>query len=1204
MKSVIILIVVLCFAQFSFGQEELQLTDFQNQTIPLSPEAASLGSYSYTPVNLANGMINVSVPIWTMSGNNLSLPINLSYKPGVKIEETSAYTGHGWSLLAGGVITRNVVDKVDPYPRLDLSDSWTYQEASSVESGNYDSAPDVFTYNFNGYTGQFALKNDLVTPYYIKDQRNWKIDYDIVSNNINSIIIYTEDGTKYIFGHIETTNIDNAEGSATINIPTAWYLSQIVSSKIDEKIVFTYYRENLSNPILSNNSLEINPYSKTTRLLPQLGEVTSSLSTVKLQEINFYHEGTATSKVTFEANTPRNDVVGNGHALSKISIYDNLQSSLPLKYFDFDIQNVNDERLFLKSIQEFSGNGSISMPPHEFEYINPSDLPGRLEYKADHWGYYSSNGTEFPYLNKFKWRTAKTKEPSLHAQYGSLSKRTFPTGAENYFNYGLNQYNQEDWDYTPIVLELNWRNNYNRWEKPNGTASNLLTHTFTTPVDQFMEIDFCLILEKENDLNGLADAQQQAQESEIAIIDTATGKEVFYVKFDAEGDPEEIDMLVSAEEYVTIDRGVVLQDPHPNDVESESLEYNSGFISKSEYVSTSYAYESYGKATEWMRNLGECLNRPIFITLPAGTYTAIVKTSSLNAGMENGSIAKLEIKPHFGNRVNKKVNGGGIRIQSQTLIDDDLEETTTIYTYEIHDKNGKSTRKSSGEISEKPLSYLYTPASSYLDYVREQISPSSGWSYCQEHPTGTSPSNPLFAKTGSFRIIHGGQSCYDYFLTEDRYTIQSKPYQISNSWITYSEVKERIGDEVDYKQGFTIYKFNKLKANSYYSTFIEYAISNSTSVSFLKQSDPSPSRGWPFNGILETSPLAGKPFSTLDYIEKDADNSILLKEEIYDYNTFRQDRLFTAQLQGMQGFFVIGTSHLERDYSLLKSKETILYDQQGNNPISNKVGYEYDDGLYMPNKIITTDSEGNKLIKKLKYSTEYANVDFGYGSSIGIQNLKDRNIITPIEEQLWENRGNNYYLIGGRLNIFDDINPANTSNELLQKSKVISYKAGNSAPYNSEYNDNYYGKLNWYELNSINDNLSVTNLSYYPSGNLKAVAREDGVPTTYIWGYNKMYPVAKIENATSSQIAGLPGFSDNFNTGSNGLTAVQENTLRNGLPNAMTTTYTYNPLIGITSMTDPRGYTITYYYDKLNRLEFVKDTDGNLVSENKYNYKN
>jgi YD repeat-containing protein len=53
----------------------------------------------------------------------------------------------------------------------------------------------------------------------------------------------------------------------------------------------------------------------------------------------------------------------------------------------------------------------------------------------------------------------------------------------------------------------------------------------------------------------------------------------------------------------------------------------------------------------------------------------------------------------------------------------------------------------------------------------------------------------------------------------------------------------------------------------------------------------------------------------------------------------------------------------------------------------------------------------------------------------------------------------------------------------------------------------------------------------------------------------------------------------------------------------MVTSYTYEPLVGITSMTDPRGYKTTYKYDEFNRLQYVKDAEGNILSENEYKYR-
>jgi YD repeat-containing protein len=68
----------------------------------------------------------------------------------------------------------------------------------------------------------------------------------------------------------------------------------------------------------------------------------------------------------------------------------------------------------------------------------------------------------------------------------------------------------------------------------------------------------------------------------------------------------------------------------------------------------------------------------------------------------------------------------------------------------------------------------------------------------------------------------------------------------------------------------------------------------------------------------------------------------------------------------------------------------------------------------------------------------------------------------------------------------------------------------------------------------------------------------------------------------------------------NALAALQTDA---ALANAMVTTYTHIPLVGISTITDTKGDKITYYYDSFNRLKEVRDKDNNILSENSYHYR-
>ena len=128
---------------------------------------------------------------------------------------------------------------------------------------------------------------------------------------------------------------------------------------------------------------------------------------------------------------------------------------------------------------------------------------------------------------------------------------------------------------------------------------------------------------------------------------------------------------------------------------------------------------------------------------------------------------------------------------------------------------------------------------------------------------------------------------------------------------------------------------------------------------------------------------------------------------------------------------------------------------------------------------------------------------------------------------------------------------------------------------------------------------------YDEFGHPLEVQLENGTLISYIWGYNQTQPIAKIENASyasisSGLIIAAQGASDT-GTESSLLTALTA--LRIALPEAMVTTYTYKPLIGVSTITDPKGDKQTFTYDSFGRLQSVEDSAGNTLSSNEYHYR-
>lgn len=113
----------------------------------------------------------------------------------------------------------------------------------------------------------------------------------------------------------------------------------------------------------------------------------------------------------------------------------------------------------------------------------------------------------------------------------------------------------------------------------------------------------------------------------------------------------------------------------------------------------------------------------------------------------------------------------------------------------------------------------------------------------------------------------------------------------------------------------------------------------------------------------------------------------------------------------------------------------------------------------------------------------------------------------------------------------------------------------------------------------------------------------------YIWDSNQQYLLAQINNLSSEEdipnlslIEGLNNFSGDLTSSQMDSLVTLNQEIRDLPDSIMITTYTHKPLVGVTSITDPRGRSVFYEYDSFNRLIRIRDHDQNILEENEYHY--
>ena len=235
-------------------------------TLPPTPEAASAAKYTDVPVSHSRGLAFLDIPFHTLKGREISIPIHLSYTSGgIKMDETAGVAGLGWSLMAGGVVTRTVMDMPDEFasPRMthkmpsenllkkleaQTSDNETNKYLYDIVQHRVDTSLDRYNYNVNGLCGTFVILDDKTVFHLCGD--GVEVFPRFNSNGtIDSFNIVAPDGTAYRLAEKETSAHDGTSSQILTQTngaldrweaTTAWHLTSVTSNSGLETATLRY----------------------------------------------------------------------------------------------------------------------------------------------------------------------------------------------------------------------------------------------------------------------------------------------------------------------------------------------------------------------------------------------------------------------------------------------------------------------------------------------------------------------------------------------------------------------------------------------------------------------------------------------------------------------------------------------------------------------------------------------------------------------------------------------------------------------------------------------------------------------------------------------------------------------------------------------------------------------------------------------------
>lgn len=434
-------------------------------SVPPSPNAANLGLYGEVPIDYYTGTPNINIPLYTVKNGDIEFDIGLSYHIlSNKVEDEASWVGLGWSLNAGGVITR-VMRGFSDIRHNGVTDQQYLTDPPATWCTPIGNDLDNFYYNFMGYSGQFVLSGEGIKEIKQSDMKIALIDYEGTG-----FIITAPDGTTYEFRqkeYTETISVLSGIGTLAYLYPSSWYLTKI-SSPTKRVVTFNYSTDSyssikclISETINSGRSINVSPkpydvsyddWEDTMDFLfgfngdpnTQYWEISSTTANYINKYLTSIDFGAGTIDFNTIDRTDLTSVEGGNipQALSEITITENSNNEVVRKinfltsYFNPEpgINSPNYKRLKLDGIYE-SANNEIGKR-YSFEYNTDINLPKKNSNDKDYWGFYNGAGN----ADNSTIDQRNQRPNSVYSSANLLTKITYPTGGTVSFEYQGNTF--------------------------------------------------------------------------------------------------------------------------------------------------------------------------------------------------------------------------------------------------------------------------------------------------------------------------------------------------------------------------------------------------------------------------------------------------------------------------------------------------------------------------------------------------------------------------------------------------------------------------------------------------------------------------------------------------------------------------------------------------------------------------------------------